>query len=235
MSKFTINVTRVMSVLLFVILVLASVTTSVFEVNFYTKTQEKYNVAESMNVTDEELLGITQVALLYTKGYTNDLTYLVERDGEKIDVYSEQDKVHMVDVQSLYKSAYSTLLFSFIMFVILIVVLIVKRKQVNVFMLTYTFNKMSLYISGFVIFIGAFAAINFNVFWTYFHKVFFTNDLWLMDASKDALVNIFPEGLFSALVFKILFRFILFYGITNLIAFFYRAYSIKVGEKKWLI
>ena len=231
MSRFTLNITKIMSVLLFIVLVLVSVTSSVFEITFYTDVQKKNDVALKMNITDEELLGVTEIALLYTKGYTNDLSYYINRDDKKIDLYSQQDKVHMVDVQSLYRTAYNVLLTTSVAFFALAVVLLVKRKEVNVFMLTYTYNKVSGYITMFVLFLGGFAYINFNAFWTMFHKVFFSNDLWLMDPRKDVLVNIFPEPLFMALVFKILLRFVIIFAITNVTAYVYRAYSVKVGIK----
>lgn len=227
MSKFTINITRVMSILLFVFIVIASVSTSVFEIDFYKEQQKELNVAANMALTQEDVTGATIIALMYTKGHTNDLTYMVERGNESFDIYSSQDKEHMIDVQNLYRSAYSVMVFAFVMLSILSIVLIVKRKEVNVFMLTSVYNKMSLYSIIVVILLGIFAFVNFNVFWTYFHKVFFTNDLWLMNPATDALVNLFPEALFSALVFKIITRFIILFGLTNIVAYGYRLLSMR--------
>lgn len=236
MSKFTLYIARVMSVLLFLGLVLMSVTTSVFEIGFYTKVQEENHVSQNMNISEEDVYGATEVALLFTKGFTDDLTYEVEKDAsnnaiQPYDVYSEQDKVHMIDVANLYKSAYMVMVATFIIILIMAVILLVKRKEVNVFSLTETYNKVSLYSLVFVAVLAIFAAVNFNTFWTYFHKVFFTNDLWLMNPAKDALVNLFPEALFQALVFKIIKRFILLFATSNIVAYLYRAYSLR-GVKK---
>lgn len=227
MSRLTINIARIMSILLFVSLILISVTTSVFELNFYTKIQAENNVSERMQISDEDVLGATQVALLFTKGYTDDLSYFVDVDGVEVDVYSEQDKVHMIDVANLYRSAYQVMVFTLVSFLILAVVLIFKHKEVNVFSLTLIYNKVSMYSLIFVVVLVIFAFVNFNTFWTYFHKVFFTNDLWLMDPRVDALVNLFPEALFKALVFKILKRFLVLFIGSNIIAFIYRAISLR--------
>lgn len=227
MSKFTINITRIFTILMFVVLTVAAVSISVFELDFYTKTQAKYNVAERMGLTEQELEEATMVSLVYTQGYTDDLTYHITRDGKQIDIYSKQDKEHMIDVANLYKGAYNTMVFASGMMALAAVILFIKRKEVNVFMLTDTINRTSFYTLIFVAIIGVFAFVNFNTFWTYFHKVFFSNDLWLMNPATDALVNLFPEQLFSALVFKILLRFIILFGIANLIAFGYRAYSMR--------
>ena len=227
MSKFTINVTRVFTIVMFVVLVIAAVSTSVFELNFYTKTQTKHNVAQRMGLSEQELEEATTVALLYTKGYLNDLTYTVERNNESVDVYSTQDKEHMIDVANLYRQAYKVMVAGAGVMLVLAIILFFKRKEVNVFMFTDTMNRTSLYTLGGVGILAIFAYINFNTFWTYFHKVFFSNDLWLMDPATDALVNLFPEQLFSALVFKIIFRFIIFFGLANLMALGYRLFSMR--------
>ncbi len=48
-----------------------------------------------------------------------------------------------------------------------------------------------------------------------------------MNPAVDALVNLFPEALFMALVFKVLFRFILYFIATNILAYVYRIYSLR--------
>ncbi len=230
MSKLYINTTRILTIFIFVLTVLAAVTTSVFELDFYTKVQSEQNVAKKMNISDQELEEATALTLLYVKGYTSDLVYEADVNGVKTDIFSQQDKDHMIDVANLYADAYNTLVFCAVIIFALTVFLFIRKKHVTVFTLTDTINKTSGIVMVIVVFIGLFAYINFDVFWTLFHKVFFTNDLWFMDASVDALVNLFPAELFSALVFKILFRFIVMFGAVNIAAIGYRMYSMK-GDK----
>ena len=54
---------------------------------------------------------------------------------------------------------------------------------------------------------GALAAVDFNWFWTQFHHVFFTNDLWLLNPATSVLIQMVPEEFFSAIVLKILIWF----------------------------
>lgn len=230
MSKLYINTTRVLTIFIFVLTVLAAVTTSVFELDFYTKVQNEQNVAKKMNISDQELKEATALTLLYVKGYTSDLVYEADVNGVKTDIFSQQDKDHMIDVANLYADAYNTLVFCAVIIFALTVFLFIRKKHVTVFTLTDTINKTSGIVMVIVVFMGLFAYINFDVFWTLFHKVFFTNDLWFMDASVDALVNLFPAELFSALVFKILFRFIVMFGAVNIAALGYRMYSMKGGK-----
>lgn len=49
---------------------------------------------------------------------------------------------------------------------------------------------------------------DFNGFWTTFHQLFFTNDLWLLNPATDLMINLFPEAFFSHLVIRILLWFL---------------------------
>ena len=217
----------IVAFLIFIIAILGSVSTSVFELNFYNKAQAKYDVAKSMNLDDEDVTNATIVALLYTKGLSNDLTYMINENNQEVDLYSSQDKEHMIDVQNLYGAMYKTLVFSGISLFIAIIILLIRRKQINTFTLTLILNKVSIYTLLFTAIIALFAFVNFEQFWVFFHKVFFRNDLWLMNPYQDALVNLFPEGLFMDLVYRIIAKFVLIFSSVNIIAYLYRFFSLK--------
>ena len=53
--------------------------------------------------------------------------------------------------------------------------------------------------------LALFAALDFNTFWTNFHRVFFTNDLWLLDPRTDILIQMVPGQFFFDLVMRIAF------------------------------
>ena len=44
---------------------------------------------------------------------------------------------------------------------------------------------------------------DFNKYFTLFHEVFFSNDLWLLDPSTDLLIRMLPEGFFFDMVARI--------------------------------
>jgi len=48
------------------------------------------------------------------------------------------------------------------------------------------------------------AAADFNGAFTFFHKVLFTNDLWLLNPATDLLIRICPSGMFMAMGLRIL-------------------------------
>lgn len=206
-------------------MIVVSVDQSVFNIDYFTKVQNDNQVSLKMGISEDDVKGASQVALDYTKGKTDDLSYYLDYNGKNIDIYSSQDKEHMIDVYYLYQNA--KLIGMFAMGLLIVLIALVYFKKISLFELAKSFNQVSIFTVIFVSVIGIFAYTNFNVFWTYFHLVFFTNDLWLMNPAVDALVNLFPEALFMALVFKVLFRFILYFIATNILAYVYRIYSLR--------
>jgi integral membrane protein (TIGR01906 family) len=50
---------------------------------------------------------------------------------------------------------------------------------------------------GILVVVGVSALADFGGFWTQFHLLSFSNDLWLLDPSKDYLIMMFPEGFWA--------------------------------------
>ena len=50
---------------------------------------------------------------------------------------------------------------------------------------------------------GIWAAVNFNGAFTFFHRVLFTNDLWLLDPRTNLLIRICPQSMFMAMGLRI--------------------------------
>ena len=66
--------------------------------------------------------------------------------------------------------------------------------------------------------LGIWILADFNGFWTTFHQVFFSNDLWLLNPYTDLMINLFPEAFFNHLVVRIILWFLAFYVPAALIA-----------------
>lgn len=62
--------------------------------------------------------------------------------------------------------------------------------------------------------------VDFDAFWTTFHKIAFRNDLWLLNPATDLMINLFPAEFFSSLVFRIVgffaFSFVGFFVLSYL-------------------
>ena len=59
---------------------------------------------------------------------------------------------------------------------------------------------------------GMMFIFDFDTFWTAFHHVVFTNDLWLLDPKVSTMINMFPLNFFLAMCTGILVRFAVLYA-----------------------
>lgn len=50
---------------------------------------------------------------------------------------------------------------------------------------------------------GLWAAIDFDAAFAFFHRLLFTNDLWLLDPATDLLIRICPQSMFAAMGLRI--------------------------------
>ena len=94
---------------------------------------------------------------------------------------------HMVDVKNLYTTLRVSALISLIVVAFLSYLLYKKDSHE----LYKTFKNIYLGPMFFVIFLGAFFIIDFGAAFTAFHKIFFTNDDWLL-YSTDVLIILLP-------------------------------------------
>ena len=123
----------------------------------------------------------------------------------------------MIDVKNLIQA---TLLFERIGLLLLLVFFIffLFREGSNIFY--ENFKRIilgSFLIWSILLFLIIFGMIvDFNYTFTLFHKIMFTNDLWILDPNNDFLIMIFPQRFFLEISAAIIILFLL----INLIIYF---------------
>lgn len=77
--------------------------------------------------------------------------------------------------------------------------------------------------------VGIWAAVDFDFFWINFHKIFFTNDLWMLDPRTSLMIRMFSSQFFFDMVAGILVIFIIVIAailiISGLLMRKYRMYN----------
>lgn len=191
---------------LIVCIVLQAVATFSFDRNFYREVYAHLGTAETIGISDADLERATAVLLDYIRGVRDDLNVEVTllADGSTDQMFNEREIAHMVDVKVLYQRAMAVKWASLVLAVATIALLIwrfgVKRGIVHL----GRGYKWSLLIFGaFVLLLAAFVLIDFDRFWTLFHHVFFSNDLWILDPATDRMILMVPSYFFNNLVLRI--------------------------------
>jgi len=174
--------------------------------SFYTKEYAKLGVAEDIGISSGDLHNATEVLIDYTTGEREDMNVTADFGGEIKEVFNDREKAHMVDVQKLFLGAENLSRICVGASVAVFILLFIFAKQKRDVLRGYTCSNY-IFLAVFAA-IAIYAAVDFTSFWTSFHHVFFTNDLWLLDPTTDNLILMVPEQFFFDLVFRIVLWFV---------------------------
>jgi integral membrane protein (TIGR01906 family) len=197
------------SALLILGLLIASIEMFAVSPDFYQREYKKLGTAQSIGISEDDLIRVTDKLIRYTTGAEDNLNMQAEIQGQMQEVFGEREKAHMVDVKALYLGARTVRTISLVLAAVLIAAAFLAGKRDALRVLCRSFLRVSV---GFVVVVGAIA------FWTSFHHVFFTNDLWLLDPRTDVLIQMVPEQFFSDLVARIIARFVSIFLTLNIAA-----------------
>jgi len=138
-------------------------------------------------------------------GYLNyqyDDLYFGATEDDTINLLRDTEISHMVDVKNLYTALRIFGLFSLTLALSLSYVMYKKDK----YELYKTYKNIYVGPLFFIMFVGGYILIDFDTAFTTFHKIFFTNDDWIL-YSTDALIQLLPQEFWmvSGLIILILF------------------------------
>lgn len=184
---------------IFILLTITSIFS--FSLNTYKSNYIFHNIPNVTGYSLDQLLKITEDLLSFFKG-NNKKEYFNN-------IFDRKENIHLDDVQYLFKKGF------FIKDVSLIIVIIsfsflYKRDKEKFYNGIMYSSIISLSIIAFFIVIFS---MEFNKYFTYFHKIFFTNDYWLLDANTNLLIQMFPQEFFVDVFYKIMITFILIMSI----------------------
>ena len=154
----------------------------------------------------EEIKLISSELMKYISSKLPFLETKVTINGVLSDFYSVRSKIHMADVKNIISNL-TRINFIAIFFAILSGFRLINMpdffKEVKKAYLRCLIIVFFLLIVIFII-----AIMNFDFFFTTFHEILFTNDLWLLDPNEDYIICLLPEKIFMT------------YGIRIVIAMF---------------
>ncbi|MCT4688159.1 TIGR01906 family membrane protein [Vallitalea sp.] len=185
----------IIGVLLFFILLFTSVEVVAYNINHYQCQYERHDILEQTNMSLDELTKVTINMIAYLKDSRESLDMKAVINGREQEVFGEREKSHMVDVKKIFVIGTYIRNISLIIFVIAISYMAITNKK----MLTITFSMVKYVFAVIIMLIlilSGLLLIDFNKYFTIFHEIFFSNDLWLLDPKTDILINIVPEIFF---------------------------------------
>ncbi|ABR49411.1 integral membrane protein TIGR01906 [Alkaliphilus metalliredigens QYMF] len=197
----------VMGVLLTIVILLTSVEIVAFNSQHYRSSFEKYNITEVTGMDMDNLEYAMADLLSYVRDEKDVLDTSAIVNGELREVFGERERMHMVDVKELFIKGRVARNLSFILLVGLSFILLIKDTKWKMRLLkTLVYTAI-----GNIALLGVFLLLlymDFNKYFTYFHLIFFDNDLWILDPQKEILIQMVPEGFFYDTSVKIIGLFI---------------------------
>lgn len=182
------------SIALLVVILVSSVEIVVYgDKDYFQQEYEKYNVTQRVSMTMEDLLVVTDHMMSYLKGHEDDLNILVPIGNEKQLFFNERELSHMKDVKLLFLGAIWLRRIA-IVFLLLLLLFYTKVKKQRILMVSFLRTAFAA-LCGFFL-LAILAAMDFNKYFTLFHKIFFRNNLWILNPETDRLINIVPEPFF---------------------------------------
>lgn len=162
---------------------------------YYEKEYAKYNVTADVNMEMEDLLSVTHEMMAFLRGDREDLHVPAIVGGVEREFFNEREIAHMEDVKGLFLAAIALRRICAIIAALCIALLLLLKADVR-----RVLPKMLRIGAGlFLVMAAGLTAIistDFTKYFILFHKIFFTNDLWILDPATDLLINIVPEPFF---------------------------------------
>ncbi len=196
---------------------LASIFIQSLNEDFYRQQYEQNNTPQYTGMSVDDLVRASNTLLDYMMGYLDDMEVTALVNGEERLVFDERETMHMVDVKVLFQNALYTMYGCFALAAVGINFAIITNKKQTFEVLCKAFNKTLIIFVVVVAFFGAMFYFNFNYFWTMFHEILFTNDLWLLDPNVSIMINMFPLNFFLSLCVNILIMFIVCVLVTFIV------------------
>lgn len=158
----------------------------------------KYKVYEDIGTSLDDLLDVNTQMLDYLidkKESLADIKTTINGE-ENVSFFNAREITHMEDVKGLFLAGLRLIYILIIANILLLFLLFLLNRRE---MLLYLANGMLL---GSVVFLlilfvlSLVIASDFTKYFIIFHKIFFDNDLWILNPATDRLINMVPEGFF---------------------------------------
>lgn len=195
----------IMMFLLIGVLLLTSFQVAIYgdsQYRFYEREYKKYQVADSLNMTMDNIMDVTDQMMAYLIGNKAELSVITDVDGETQDFFNEQDRFHMGEVKDLFLGGLK--IRNIMLVAVLLILILLAARKADLIKLLPRAYFVTLGITGVItIVLGGLFASDFDKYFRIFHEMFFDNDQWMFDPATDYMIRMLPEGFFYDFVFRI--------------------------------
>jgi integral membrane protein (TIGR01906 family) len=198
------------SIMLLILLIFTAIHFLGLNKGLYGVLQRKFDVADEIGISQNDLDSVTEVFIDYTKVNRDNLDVAVSLDGQQVEMFNEREKLHMIDVKALYDKMIKICFVLAALTALILIYLLIRKQKETIYRMH---KKVSIGFLFFCAALGVYFVIDFNSFWTNIHLLLFTNDLWLLNPMTDRMIIMFPLNFFLALSVIVLTVFIVIFAL----------------------
>ena len=160
-----------------------------------------YSVTSLSGVQAQEYPALASSLTEYLKGKADTPQIQVIKYGESASAFSQKEIQHLEDIKDLIALANSLRYTALGLAVMAIIAFFVIRNTASPGLIGIIKPQRALSLALFLFFgaalvLAVWGLIDFNSLFYAFHRVLFRNDLWLLDARQDLLLQLMPEDFF---------------------------------------
>ncbi len=152
----------------------------------------EYDVSQTTGLSQSELEKAATGLIRYFNSDEEYISLSVEKDGKPFVLFNQREVTHLKDVKGLIRLDYLVLLGTLIYALGYVAVSLFWRKDWR--QLAGGVVKGSGLTLALMTALGLGALLDFDQLFLQFHLISFTNELWMLDPTRDYLIMLFPGG-----------------------------------------
>ncbi|MFH1032070.1 MAG: TIGR01906 family membrane protein [Chloroflexota bacterium] len=176
---------------------------------FYEWGFQKFNVGRTTGLADVELSKVADGLVDYYNSGEEYISITVIKDGKPFELFNQREIVHLKDVKGLILLDYRILLITLFYALVYAGICLFWWKDRQ--KLAWRAIVGSILTLILMLALGIGTLFGFEQLFLQFHLISFTNELWLLDPTKDYLIMLFPQKFFYTTA-------LLAAGITSVLA-----------------
>jgi len=157
---------------------------------------DEYNISETTGISNDQLKKAAKDLRHYFNSGEESAQIQVIKDGRPFDLFNQRELLHLKDVKEIIKLFYLVQWITLAYIIIFIASGFVIQKRAFIIRISKGLLLGAVSTLALFAFMGIWALIDFDSIFLAFHHVSFSNDLWILDPSRDYLIMMFPEEFF---------------------------------------
>jgi integral membrane protein (TIGR01906 family) len=176
-----------------VFLLLSNVRIAAMEPRVYGYSFSEYDVSDVTGLARPQLDGAARDIVRYFRDDRALLTTRVEVNGEEQALFTAREALHMRDVKALFRYVFVLHELAFVYIAGYIAAVFLWAQERSLLRLASYLISAGVLTAGMLAVAAAASFVGFDALFTRFHMISFANDLWLLDPTRDRLIQMFPR------------------------------------------